>query len=220
MRKRRRDADEKDERLRKRSFNDERMYRIEQKKMEKTQQRQFIEEWWSRIKDICLICFLLDEYWEDHCTESCPMLQRELLKVGVKDWKIKKIQTKYESGSCCYKCSRPGDMCPAAEFGMSQNCKEEDMILPIVIMGWIMEKMQMKEIVEEVAGRKIKDIHDLFGCMMRKHYERTLTHWGTKAFAVWTRIIYKNHERLKEELGEKSDMEIDEEIDSDEDIYG
>jgi hypothetical protein len=219
LRKRRRNADEKDERARKRVYNDGRMHRIEQGIAEQMQQRKFIEEWWPRIKEICLICFLLDECWDDHCIESCAIFQRELSKVGVKDWKIKKIQTRYEYASCCYKCSRPGDMCPAAEFGMSQTCQDADVILPVVVMGWIMEKMDVKDIVEEVAGRKLKDVHDLFGCMMRKHYEQTLSYWGTKGFAAWTRIIYKNKERLKEELDEEM-KEIEEEIDSDEDIYG
>jgi hypothetical protein len=127
-------------------------------------------------------------------------------------------------------------MCSAAGFGMSQVCQEVDIILPVVIMAWLREDMKGKDIVESVAGRELKNVNDLFECMMRRHYERTLSYWGTRAFAVWTRIIYENEERLKEELDEESNMELDEEsnmeldeesnmeldeeVDSDSDIYG
>jgi len=171
--------------------------------MEQGERRKFIELWWPRLKRMCVICFLLDEYWEDHHIWSCKRVKDELCRVGVKDWAVKKIQSKYETASCCYRCSRPGDMCEAAQVGLSQGCLEPDMIVPVVVMGWLVEEMGLKGIVEEVAGREIKDVHDLFGWMMRRHYERTLSYWGTRGFAVWVEMMMLNKKRFEEELGEE-----------------
>jgi hypothetical protein len=211
QRKRRREDEEADERERKRLCNDGRISRIEGGVMEQGERCKLIELWWPRIKRICLVCFLLDEDWSDHHVWSCKRVKDELSRVGVKDWVVKKIQSKYEVASCCYKCSRPGDMCEAASVGFSQGCLEPDVIVPVVVMGWLVEEMGLKGIVEGVAGREIKDIDDLFGWMMRKHYERTLRYWGTRGFAVWVEMMIKNKERFEDELRDEFESDSDEE---------
>jgi hypothetical protein len=87
-------------------------------------------------------------------------------------------------------------------MGMSAGCVEEDVILPVVVMGWLESSMNCRWIVEEIAGRSLVDVHDVFSCMMRRHYERTLSFWGTKGFAVWVRMMDMNKDRLIRELNE------------------
>ena len=81
-----------------------------------------------------MICFLLNEDYSDHRTEECPIMKEEFKKVRINDWKRKKREIGYLAGSCCYKCSRPSDMCPLAEIGQSESCSEEDMILPVTLI--------------------------------------------------------------------------------------
>ena len=128
------------------------------------------------MKRICVVCFLLDEEWEDHHVWSCRRVLDELDGVEVQNWAMKKIERKYEAASCCYKCSRPRDMYSAASVGFSRGCLEPDMIVPVVAMRWLQEEMGIREIVESMARQEIKDIHDLFSWMMRRHYERTLSY--------------------------------------------
>lgn len=186
--------------------------------MAQGERRKLIEVWWPRIKRICLVCFLLNEDWEDHHVRSCRRVSDELGRVGVQNWVVKKVQSKYEQASCCYKCSRPGDMCSAASVGLSQGCLEPDMIIPVVAVGWLRDETGVREIVEEMAGREMKDIHDLFQWMTRRHYERTLYYWGTRGFAVWVELIIKNQERFEDELEDSSDSDVsdEEEISEDE----
>jgi hypothetical protein len=176
------------------------MSRIEQAVMEEGEQQKFIEVWWPRMKRICLVCFLLDEDWDDHGVHSCRRVLDELGHAGIKNWAAKKVQVRYEAASCCYKCSRPGDMCDAASVGLSQGCLEPDMIVPVVLMGWLRKEMGVKDIVEEMAGREMKNIYDLFQWMTRRHYERTLSYWGTRGFRVWVEVIIRNKERFEGEL--------------------
>jgi hypothetical protein len=186
--------------------------------MDEGERRKVIEVWWPRMKRICVMCFLLDEDWEDHHMGSCRRISDELDRVGVENWVVKKIERKYEAASCCYKCSRPGDMCTAASIGFSQGCLEPDMIVPVVAMGWLREEMGLRDIVESMAGREIKDIHDLFSWMMRRHYERTLSYWGTRGFAVWVEIMMLNKKRFEDELGSEFESDSncsDEEMEED-----
>jgi hypothetical protein len=230
QRKRRLEAEEADERERKKNCNDGRMGRIEEGVMEEGQQRKLIDVWWPRIKGICLVCFLLNEEWENHNVSSCGRISNELGRVGVANWVAKKITTQYEAASCCYKCSRPGDMCSAASVGVSSGCLEPDIIIPVVAVGWLRDEMGVRSIVESMAGREMKDIHDLFEWMMRRHYGRTLHHWGTRAFAVWTEVMIKNKGRFEEELESDFSSELESDIsselesdisnESDDDIYG
>jgi hypothetical protein len=60
--------------------------------------------------------------------------------------------------------------------------------------------MGVRSIVEDMAGREMKDIHDLFSWMMRRHYGRTLNYWGSRGFAVWMEVMIKNKERFEEEV--------------------
>jgi hypothetical protein len=173
-------------------------------------QRKLIESWWPHLRRICLICFLLDEEYEEHHITSCPVMKEELLKVKIRDWKVKKVEIGYAAGTCCYKCSRPSDICSMAELGMSSGCKEPDMIIPTVLMGWLREDMSVRNIIEEVAERELKDIEDVFRCMMRKHYERTLSHWGTKGFAAFISILWANKEKLERELMESTSEDEEE----------
>lgn len=206
QRKRRREADAEDEEICKRiRSNSNRSILIGREMMQQAEQRKFVESWWSRLRRICLICFLLDEDYEDHRTGSCPIMEEEFKKVKIRDWKKKKIEIGYSAGTCCYKCSRPSDMCSMAEFGLSSSCMESDMIMPVTLIGWIRTDMNVKGIMEEIAERELKDVEDAFRCMMRKHYERTLSHWGSKGFAAWVRIIWMNREKLERELNESED---------------
>jgi hypothetical protein len=215
LRKRRREDEEADEGLRKRVCNNEsRICRIEGGMMEQGERRKFIELWWPVMKRMCVVCFLLDEYWEDHDVYSCKKVEKELGVVGVKDWVGKKISSKYEAASCCYKCSRPGDMCEAGSIGFSDGCLEPDLIVPVVVMGWLVSEMGLKGIVEEMAGREMKDINDLFSWMMRKHYEKTLCYWGTRGFAVWVEMMMLNKKRFEEEFEDDSNCS-----DSEEELY-
>jgi hypothetical protein len=225
LRKRRLEDEEVDEGERKRLCNDSRICRIEGEMMEQGERRKFIELWWPVMKEMCLVCFLLDEYWEDHHVWSCKRVEVEFGRVGVKDWVMKKIESKYEAASCCYKCSRPGDMCEAGSIGFSQGCLEPDVIFPVVVMGWLVPEMGLKGVVLEMAGREFKDVDDLFWWMMRKHYERTLCYWGTRGFAVWVEMMILNKKRFEDELVEEefdsdSGEEMEEEgSDSEEELY-
>ena len=180
--------------------NDGRIGRIEEGVMKEGEGRKLVDIWWGRIQRICLVCFLLEEEWSDHDISSCERISDELGRVGVGNWVGKKIESRYEAASCCYKCSRPGDMCSAASVGLSAGCVEADIIVPVVAVGWLCVETGIQSIVESIAGREMKDIHDVFCWMMRRHYERTLRYWGTHGFAVWMEVIMRNVGRFESEL--------------------
>jgi len=234
LRRRRQEADEADEQKRRRiMLNEGRRERIEQRIMDEGELRKFLELFLPRIKRICLVCLLLDEVYDDHDLNSCERIKKALKKVGVESWQKAKRGV-YDANSCCYRCSRPSEMCDMAQFGLSQSCSEPDVIFPTVMMGWLDEDMRMKDIVEEVAGRKIRNVHDLLKCMGGRHFEKTLQAKGTKIYAGWVRIMSENKEKLERELGEE-DMDIDSDLrdygdedelsdelseESEEDLYG
>ena len=97
--------------------------------------RKLIELWWPRIVRICLVCFMMKGCWRDHNISSCDVLSERLKSVGISCWVSQKILRRYEEASCCYRCSRPSDVCSAAAMGMSAGCVEEDVILPVIVMS-------------------------------------------------------------------------------------
>src|SRR5262245_10414346 len=66
----------------------------------------------------------------------------------------------YKPGTCCYTCGRPGDMC--AQFCEFGTCGHQDMVVPTVLMSWLSEEMEMREVISEVAEREFSDVKSFF----------------------------------------------------------
>ena len=66
-------------------LNNDRSILMGREMREQAEQRRFVESWWTRLKRICMICFLLDEDYSDHRTEECPIMKEEFKKARIND---------------------------------------------------------------------------------------------------------------------------------------
>ena len=122
---------------------------VQEKIMNEGERLKEFQSVWEKLRRYCVICWLLhDIKEEEHRTGDCIELR---LAIGGDYADMRTKYLNYKSGTCCYTCGRPGDMCE--EFCAIGLCTDQDMVVPSVLMAWLSEEMDMREVISQVAER-------------------------------------------------------------------
>jgi hypothetical protein len=162
---------------------------VQEKSMDEGQMRKELESTWEELRRYCVICWLLhDIKEEEHLTSDCIELR---LALGSEYAELRAQHLNYKSGTCCYTCGRPGDMCE--EFSTFGLCKNQDMVVPTVLMAWLNEELDLRAVISEVAEREFSDAKSFFNWLGTKR--RVLGMNESNAFAVFEAIVRKRRPR-------------------------
>jgi superfamily II DNA helicase RecQ len=136
----------------------------------------------------CCVCWLVDGCIEKgHETRHCPLWKRE---VGESFVVFRAGYLGYRNKVSCYKCGLPGDVC--GTYSSKEKCTDDDVVLPIGLMGYVCERLGLKGKIELLAERGFKDVFEY--CRWMTDKRRVLGKNGSNGFAVYEMIV-KDRER-------------------------
>ena len=109
----------------------------------------------QNLQNECSVCWLLEELGQ-HDSKSCKYMEQAL---GMKYEAFKGNYLKYDRYSCCYRCSLPQGLCEDVEMG---SCFRRDVILPLVIVGFVQQlKLEFEKLFEEILdGQEFVNIFE------------------------------------------------------------
>lgn len=137
----------------------------------------------ERLQGECAACWIL-ERGDDrmHKVDDCAEF-----RLGCESLDDVKRMVRYQANSCCFNCSRPGDMCK--DYCDRGECDFIDVILPVIVLGWCWKIAIVMEAVELLAYKKFRGKGEF--CRWLGQSRRVVNMNGTNAFGVFVEIIKK-----------------------------